>query len=176
MHGVTGCGKLEADAAANETAMFGYAADGYPIHLPLEGAALAEANLDQCNGHTTAGEGYHYHANEPAKNAILPCLTAEYVATARQGGPPQGAPAGGGGQSTAGQAGGAPSLAGIAAQLGVTEHELADALATRDVNAAAAMLGTTPEAMAAKLGVSVAAIQTFINSESVGTSTPSPSK
>lgn len=175
MHGVTGCGKLETDTDADETAMFGYAADGYPIHLPLEGAALAAANLDQCNGHTTAGVGYHYHANEPAKNAILPCLSGEYVAVGGQGRPPQGAPAGGG-QGSAGQAGGAPNLAGLAAQLGVTEHELADAIETGDVNTAAAVLGTTPEAMAAKLGVPVAAIQAFITSQSAGASTPSPTK
>lgn len=83
VHGVTGCGHVTGTAAKGETKMFAYAMDGYPIHLPLTGAALAAAHLDACNGHTTAGEGYHYHANTAAKNAILPCLTGEYVATAQ---------------------------------------------------------------------------------------------
>lgn len=90
LHGVFGCGHLDGEASAGETKMFGYAADGYPIHLPLEDAALATADLDECNGHSTAEEGYHYHANSPAKNAILPCLTGEYVQEARAGGPPPG--------------------------------------------------------------------------------------
>lgn len=89
LHGAMGCGTLEADAAEGETAVFGYAVDGYPIHLPLEGQALAGADLDECNGHSTPTEGYHYHANDAAKNAVLPCLTGEYVATARPDGPPR---------------------------------------------------------------------------------------
>ena len=40
LHGVTGCGHLEGDAAAGETQMFGYAIDGYPIHLPLDAEAV----------------------------------------------------------------------------------------------------------------------------------------
>ena len=174
LHGVTGCGLLEADAAAGETAMFGYAADGYPIHLPLSEADVAAANLDQCNGHSTESEGYHYHANVPAKNAILPCLMGEYVSTGGPGGPPQGAPAGGG-QNGAGQAGGGVDLTSVAAQLGVTAHELADAMETGDATAAAQMLGTTPEAMAKKLGMSVADIQTFLTSQPASTPTPSAS-
>lgn len=94
LHGVMGCGHLEGAAVAGETKMFGYAADGYPIHLPLEGDALAAANLDACNGHSTEGEGYHYHANSAAKNAILPCLVGEYVVSGEAGRPPQGPPGG----------------------------------------------------------------------------------
>ena len=155
--------------------MFGYAADGYPIHLPLTGAALTAAHLDQCNGHSTPAEGYHYHANDPAKNAILPCLSGEYVAVAGPGGAPPGAPPGGA-PNNAGPATGGPSLAAIAALLGVTDHELADAMATGDVNTAADLLGTTPDAMAKKLGVSVADIQAFIAAQSTGAPTPSPTK
>ena len=92
LHGVMGCGHLEGDDADGDTKMFGYAADGYPIHLPLEGAALSAANLDDCNGHSTASEGYHYHANGAAKNAILPCLMGEYDISTRAGGPPPGGP------------------------------------------------------------------------------------
>lgn len=175
MHGVTGCGRLDGDASDGETPMFGYAADGYPIHLPLTGAALTAAHLDQCNGHSTPAEGYHYHANDPAKNAILPCLSGEYVAVAGPGGAPPGAPPGGA-PNNAGPATGGPSLAAIAALLGVTDHELADAMATGDVNTAADLLGTTPDAMAKKLGVSVADIQAFIAAQSTGAPTPSPTK
>ncbi len=164
LHGATGCGHLEGDIAGGETKMFGYAADGYPIHLPLDDAAAKAAGLDACNGHSTASEGYHYHANTAAKNAILPCLVGKYVATGRAGGPPQGPPPGRtsttagqtGVSNRAGQTGSALDLASIATRLGVTEHQLADAVATGDINAAAAMLGTTAEAIAAKLGVSVA--------------------
>lgn len=88
VHGVTGCGHVEGAAAKGETKMFAYAMDGYPIHLPLTGDALVAAKLDACNGHTTAGDGYHYHANVAAKNAILPCLSGEYVASTAGGGAP----------------------------------------------------------------------------------------
>ena len=161
LHGVTGCGLLEGDDAAGETKMFGYAADGFPIHLPLEGDALTAADLDACNGHSTASEGYHYHANVAAVNAILPCLMGEYVATAGPGGPPPG-----GGQG--GQPGAGPDLAAIAATLGVTEHEMQDAMAMADLTAAAEMLGTTPEEMAQKLGISVADLQASWSAQSSG--------
>ena len=158
LHGVTGCGQLEGEDVEGETKMFGYAADGYPIHLPLDGTALTDAKLDDCNGHSTASEGYHYHANNAAKNAILPCLMGEYVASTEAGGPPQGPPPGGN-QSSSAPTGGRIDLAAIAAQLGVTQHELEDAMATNDIDAAAEMLGTTAAAMAKKLGVSVADLQ-----------------
>lgn len=99
MHGATGCGTLDNDHLAGETAMFGYAMDGFPIHLPLSGADLEAANLDDCGGHSVAGIGYHYHANDPSKNSVLTCLKGEFVATdaaqgGPQGGPPPGAPPG----------------------------------------------------------------------------------
>lgn len=172
MHGVTGCGHLDGDSVDGETPMFGYAADGYPLHLPLEEAALAAADLDECNGHSTASEGYHYHASDPAKNAILPCLMGEYAESAAPGAPPQGG-APGAAPGNPGQAPGGTDLAAIAALLGVTEHELADALATGEVASAAELLGTTPEAMADKLGVSVADIEAFLSTQAA--STPAPS-
>jgi hypothetical protein len=137
VHGVMGCGHLEGDATAGETKMLGYAMDGYPIHLPLTGAALAAAKLDECNGHSTAGEGYHYHANGAAKNAILPCLSGEYV-------------------STGGQAGGPPDLAAAAAKLGITETQLTDAFGTTmppDFAEAAKKLGITEAELKTALGV-----------------------
>ena len=153
-----GCGHLEGDDIDGETKMFGYAADGYPIHLPLAGDALTAAVLDECNGHSTASEGYHYHANNAAKNAILPCLMGEYVSTGGEGGRPQGPPPGGA-PGGAAQSSTGIDVAAIAGQLGVTTHELEDAMATGDINSAAKMLGTTAAEIAKKLGVSVADLQ-----------------
>ena len=158
MHGVTGCGHLDGDVVDDETQMFGYAADGYPIHLPLSSAALETVKLDACNGHTTASEGYHYHANNASKNAILPCLMGEYVSNGAAGGPPQGPPPGNT-QSNTTQTSSGIDTAAIATQLGVTVHELEDAMATGSVDSAAKMLGTTAAALAKKLGVSVADLQ-----------------
>ncbi|MFZ4755914.1 MAG: hypothetical protein ACOYL4_07880 [Miltoncostaeaceae bacterium] len=58
------------------------------LKLPL--LVIAAAHLDACNGHSTAGLGYHYHANVAAKNAVLPCLAGQFVTTdvAPGGGPP----------------------------------------------------------------------------------------
>ena len=53
----------------------------------------------------------------------------------------------------------------IAATLGVTEHELEDAMATGDVTAAAEILGTTPEAMSKRLNVSIAELQSALTTQ-----------
>lgn len=160
LHGVTGCGHLEADSVEGETAMFGFAADGYPIHLPLTDSALKTIKLDKCNGHSTASEGYHYHANSAEKNAILPCLMGQYVSNGNAGGPPPGGAPGaapGGNASSSGL-----DIPTIAAKLGVTTHELEDAMATGNIDSAAKMLGTTSSALAKKLGVTIAELQAAI--------------
>ena len=54
LHGAMGCGHLETDLGDGETGLFGYAIDGFPIHMPFEGEMLAAANLDECTGHSTA--------------------------------------------------------------------------------------------------------------------------
>lgn len=139
MHGVTGCGTLDDDHIAGETAMFGYAMDGFPIHLPLTGEELSDANLDECGGHSTPELGYHYHANDPSKNSVLTCLKGELATTTdTQGGGP------GNGQGPPG--GGRPDLTTTAATLGVTVHELEDALGQSpngDFTAAAKILGVS---------------------------------
>lgn len=89
LHGAVGCSELDEDVAEGETAMFGYALDGYPIRSPYE---LGEepADLDECNGHTTAAGGYHYHANNAAENQVVDCLIGQTVAgteDVRDGGP-----------------------------------------------------------------------------------------
>ncbi len=93
MHATTGCSDSADDVADGETAMFGYALDGYAIHAPyVDGAAPA---LDECNGHATNELGYHYHANQVEKNAVLTCFSGETAATGADGGQRSGPPAGG---------------------------------------------------------------------------------
>ncbi len=98
LHGAVGCSE-SGDAAAGDTPMFGYALDGYPVHSPFTDAELADVELDECNGHTTAADGYHYHANNAKENQVIACLTGQTVATDDEaGGPPGGGapPAGAG--------------------------------------------------------------------------------
>ncbi len=145
MHGVTGCGTLDDDRLPGETAMFGYAMDGFPIHLPLIGADLEAAGLDDCGGHTTAGIGYHYHANDPSANSVLTCLKGELADTSNAQDGPTGGPPGGPGDRQAPPGGGTgPDLTDAAAKLGITVHELDDALgqsARGDLTVAADILG-----------------------------------
>jgi hypothetical protein len=86
MHGAVGCSEV-GDAAEGDTPMFGYAMDGYPVHSPLADADL-EAGLDECNGHTTDADGYHYHANSAEQNQVISCLVGQSVAS--EGGRPGG--------------------------------------------------------------------------------------
>ncbi len=85
MHGAVGCSEID-EVADGETPMFGYALDGFPIHSPYE-QGTAPANLDECNGHSTEGIGYHYHANNAANNQVLECLVGQYIAGDERGGP-----------------------------------------------------------------------------------------
>ncbi len=96
MHATTGCSNAEQDVAEGETALFGYALDGYGIHAPYEDDAEAGSGLDECNGHETDSLGYHYHANAAAKNAVLTCFSGETTELASIGPGGGGPPAGGG--------------------------------------------------------------------------------
>ncbi len=92
LHGATGCSET-GTASEGETAMFGYAMDGYPVHSPYTEEELANVELDECNGHTTEAEGYHYHANSADKNQVIQCLVGQTVAgEGDAGGPPAGGP------------------------------------------------------------------------------------
>ena len=93
MHGAVGCSEI-GQAAEGDTPMFGYAMDGYPVHSPLDEADVAAADLDDCNGHTTASAGYHYHANSAAQNQVLECLIGQTVASADAAGGAGGGPGG----------------------------------------------------------------------------------
>ncbi len=93
LHGARGCSEVEG-VARGETPMFAYAMDGYPIHSPLEGGSQAEG-LDACQGHSSAGLGYHYHAASPQENAVLSCFKGFTVEMQRGAGPARGHPPGG---------------------------------------------------------------------------------
>ena len=92
LHGAVGCSEV-GEAEAGDTAQFGYALDGYPVHSPFE-EGDAPDDLDECNGHTTEEGGYHYHANPAAENLVIACMVGQTVATEDGGGGP---PDGGGG-------------------------------------------------------------------------------
>ncbi len=96
MHATTGCSNADLDVAEGETALFGYALDGYGIHAPYAEDAAIESPLDECNGHETDSLGYHYHANAAAKNAVLTCFSGETTELASTGPGGEGPPAGGG--------------------------------------------------------------------------------
>ena len=94
LHAATGCSEY-GEAEEGETAMFGYAMDGYAIHSPyVEGEEAAD--LDECNGHEVSGE-YHYHANIAKENAVITCMVGELVEGLTSNGPGgAGGPPGGG--------------------------------------------------------------------------------
>lgn len=89
LHGAVGCSEVD-DVAEGETAMFAYALDGFPVHSPLEDPDSAD--LDECNGHTTEEDGYHYHANNAAENQVIECLIGQTIAgdAGAPAGPPPG--------------------------------------------------------------------------------------
>ncbi len=144
MHAALGCSDADGEVAEGETAMFGYAMDGFAIHAPLDAAALATADLNACNGHGTDELGFHYHAHQPELNAILTCFSGE--TTEAVAGP-------GGGQGADPGSGGPPDFTDAAAVLGVTVDELNAALGQPpfDLDAAATTLGVTAAELEAAL-------------------------
>lgn len=95
LHGARGCSEVGA-TVDGETPIFAYAMDGFAVHSPLDEAAAALADLDACGGHTTAADGYHYHAAAAEENAVLSCFSGLAVATAGREGGPGGPPPGAG--------------------------------------------------------------------------------
>ncbi len=87
LHGAVGCSEVD-EVSEGETPMFGYAMDGFPVHSPLDDPG--SATLDECNGHATEADGYHYHANSAAENQVIECLIGQTVAGVDAGGPPGG--------------------------------------------------------------------------------------
>ena len=95
LHGARDCSEV-GEAAEDETPIFAYALDGYPIHSPLDTntdtGAEAAADLDECNGHETDELGYHYHANPAEENSVLTCFIGVTVDGGGNGGPGGGPP------------------------------------------------------------------------------------
>ena len=97
LHAFTNCegADYEADIADPnaETSLIGYALDGVAVFAPL--SAKTTIKVDECNGRTTAKDGYHYYAQAPEKNRIIKCfmgLTADDGSAEQQGPPPGGGP------------------------------------------------------------------------------------
>ncbi len=65
--------KSESDHAPQ----IGVAMDGYALHRRFNSDGQDPADLDVCRGHATESLAYHYHANDPGANAILPCHTGQ---------------------------------------------------------------------------------------------------
>jgi hypothetical protein len=49
------------DPVGEHSPLIGYAFDGFGIYGPLGEGGKAPTDLDECNGHTDAVRGYHYH-------------------------------------------------------------------------------------------------------------------
>ena len=70
-HEHNGCSKeISQD---NHEAIIGFALDGHTMHSESQ-----SADLDECNGHSTDNQGYHYHINNSGSNKFLGCYSAEH--------------------------------------------------------------------------------------------------
>ena len=119
-HAATGKSK-KVDQADGHAAMIGYAMDGVAVFAPL--SSKSTIKLDECNGRTTAKDGYHYYAQSAEKNLVVKCvkgLTAVDPLAANEGPGGQGGPGG-------------PAIdtSAAAKKLGITEAELKDAFGNK---------------------------------------------
>ena len=147
LHAYTGCEGIEYESHIDnpnaETKIIGYAMDGVAVFAPL--SSKSTIKLDECNGRTTAKDGYHYYAQSAEKNLVVKCvkgLTAVDPLAASEGPGGQGAPA--------------IDTAAAAKKLGITEAELKDAFGNKmppDFAAAAKKLGMTEAELKSKLDV-----------------------
>ncbi len=83
-HAITDCATGVDAAVIGHARIVGIALDGHLIHARFDADGTKPDDLDACLGHATDGLGYHYHANDPGANAILPCHTAA-IGCARMG-------------------------------------------------------------------------------------------
>ena len=147
LHAYTGCEGIEYESHIDnpnaETKIIGYAMDGVAVFAPL--SSKSTIKLDECNGRTTAKDGYHYYAQSAEKNLVVKCvkgLTAVDPLATSEGPGAQGAPA--------------IDTAAAAKKLGITEAELKAAFGNKmppDFAAAAKNLGITEAELKSKLGV-----------------------
>ena len=147
LHAYTGCEGIEYESHIDnpnaETKIIGYAMDGVAVFAPL--SSKSTIKLDECNGRTTAKDGYHYYAQSAEKNLVVKCvkgLTAVDPLAANEG--------------PGGQGGPAIDTAAAAKILGITEAELTAAFGNKmppDFATAAKNLGMTEAELKSKLGV-----------------------
>ena len=147
LHAYTGCEGIEYESHIDnpnaETKMIGYAMDGVAVFAPL--SSKSTIKLDECNGRTTAKDGYHYYAQSAEKNLVVKCvkgLTAVDPLAANEG--------------PGGQGGPAIDTAAAAKKLGITEAELKNAFGNKmppDFATAAKNLGITEAELKSKLDV-----------------------
>ena len=146
LHAYTGCEGVEYESHIDnpdaETKIIGYAMDGVAVFAPL--SSKSTIKLDECNGRTTAKDGYHYYAQSAEKNLVVKCvkgLTAVDPLAADEGPGAQGGPA--------------IDTAAAAKKLGITEVQLKAAFGTTmppDTAAAAKKLGVTEAVLLDALG------------------------
>lgn len=67
----------KASSTNGHAPIVGIAMDGYMLHAQLDTAGKEPADLDRCRGHKVEGIGYHYHLNDPGKNALIGCFSGE---------------------------------------------------------------------------------------------------
>ena len=146
LHAYTGCEGVEYESHIDnpdaETKIIGYAMDGVAVFAPL--SSKSTIKLDECNGRTTAKDGYHYYAQSAEKNLVVKCvkgLTAVDPLAVDEGPGAQGGPA--------------IDTAAAAKKLGITEVQLKAAFGTTmppDTAAAAKKLGVTEAVLLDALG------------------------
>lgn len=149
LHGALGCSEV-GEAHDGDTPIFAYALDGFPIHSALPTSSKLLSSLDECNGHETHNSGYHYHANSAAKNMVLTCFKGVTVQSEERG---RARPENGQDRPARDNQGDRPDFSTAAEKLGVTEHELQDALGMPpNFSEAAKILGVSESDLSKALG------------------------
>ncbi len=147
LHAYTGCEGIEYDSHIDnpdaETKIIGYAMDGVAVFAPL--SSKSKIKLDDCNGRTTAKDGYHYYAQSAEKNLVVKCvkglMAVDPLATT---------------EGPGGQGGPAIDTAAASKKLGITEKALKAAFGNTtppDIAAAAKKLGVTEAVLLDALGL-----------------------
>jgi len=161
-HHASACVLDDHDGGNGHSALIGYAIDGFGLFGPRgeAGVTLSSGDLDACHGHVhevdwdgRQADMYHYHATLDFPYTIG-CLRGAYdrrAAMVLAGGAPGQADGQTGGQQPPG---GPPDLAAAAAELGIGEHRLRQALGPPppDLEAASHELGIPVEDLRRALG------------------------
>lgn len=158
-HSGSPCAIREHDTGTGHSALIGYIVDGFGLYGPRgeDGETLSTADLDACHGHTheitwngQIQEMYHYHATMDFPYTVG-CTRGAYENedVLMISGPRLEM------QMGEGRSSGRPDLQQAAANLGVTEDALVQAIGEPppDLAAAAAKLGIDEQTLASALGL-----------------------